>query len=204
MATPPDFTAGSVLTAAQMNAVGLWRITTCTVSSVGGTAATASNGVITVGTGNTSVAVINAFPSDYTTFKIVISNLTMSSTAAGTVVYLKMHDGTNPANTNYNDGFARIDIAATTASGVSSNLGANGVRIGFGTGDKFGTSFDVVSANIASHTIFPQLSGVNVSTGYMYIGAGMHQTSTAYTSFQIAPSTGTISSGTIRVYGYRN
>ncbi len=45
----PVFAAGDVLGAADMNAVGLWRVTTCTVSSAGGTAATASNGVITIG-----------------------------------------------------------------------------------------------------------------------------------------------------------
>lgn len=159
----------------------------------------------TVGTAAVpSVTVSNAFSVDYDSYRIVISNVTMSSTASGTVIYLKMHDGTNPANTNYNDGFARIDIAATTVAGVATALGTNGVTIGRGTGDKFGTSLDVVNPNFATHTLFPQLSALNVSSGYMYIGAGMHQTSTAYTGFQIAPSTGTLTGGTIRVYGYRN
>ncbi len=82
MATPPDFTVGQVLTAAQMNSIGLFRVTTCTVSSVGGTAATVSNGVVTIGTGNTSVTVNNAFSSDYQSYRIFIENLDTSGTAS--------------------------------------------------------------------------------------------------------------------------
>lgn len=158
----------------------------------------------TVGSTVSSQVVSDVFSANYESYRVVISNVTMSSTSSGTVVYCKLHDGTNPANSNYNDSFARIDIAATTVAGVTSNLGTNGVTIGRGVGDKFGTAFDMVMPALATHTIFPQLSAVNVSTGYIYIGAGMHQTSTAYTGFQIAPSTGTLTGGTIRVYGYRN
>ena len=185
--TYPVFASGNVLTANDMNGVALWRVLSQTI-----------------GTGVSSVVVPNAFSADYESYRIMISGVTMSSTTAGTVIYCKLHDGTNPANTNYNDGFARIDIAATTVAGVTSNLGVNGVTIGRGVGDKWGTTFDMVMPAFANHTIFPQLSAVNVSTGYMYIGAGMHQTSTSYPAFQIAPSTGTLTGGVIRVYGYRS
>jgi hypothetical protein len=183
----PVFSVGEVLTATNMNQVGLWLVKTQTIGSA-----------------VSSQVVSGAFSSTYDSYRIVISNVTMSNTASTTVMFFRMHDGTNPAITNYNDGFARIDIAATTVAGVTSQLGINGVRIGYGTGDKFGTTFDVVNPNLATHTLFPQLSGLNVSTGYMYIGAGMHQTSVAYTGFDIRPSTGTMTGGTIRVYGYRN
>jgi hypothetical protein len=184
--TYPSFSSGEVLTASDMNAVGLWLVKSQTI-----------------GTGVSTVVVSSAFSSTYDSYRIVISNVAMSATGTGTVVYCKMHDGTNPANTNYNFGFARVDIAATTLAGVTTALGTNGVLIGRGTGDKFGTSFDIVNPNIATHTLFPSLSGLNVSTGYMYIGAGMHQNSIAYSGFQIATDTGTFTGGTIAVYGYR-
>jgi hypothetical protein len=184
--TFPSFSPGDILFASDQNAVGLWKILSQTIT----------------GTPST-VVVPDAFSNTYDSYRIVISNVTMSSTASGTVMYLRMHDGTNPASTNYNDGFARVDIAATSVAGVTSNLGSNGVTIGRGTGDKFGTTFDVVNPNLATHTLFPQLSQINVNTGYMYIGAGMHQTSTAYPAFDIRPSTGTLTGGTINVYGYR-
>jgi hypothetical protein len=186
MASPPVFTVGQTLTSAAMNQVGLWLVKSQTI-----------------GAGVSTVVVTSAFLSDFESFRIVISNVAMSSTGTGTVVYCKMHDGTNPANTNYNFGFARIDIAAGTVAGVTASLGTNGVLIGRGTGDKFGTSFDIVNPNLATHTLFPSVSGQNVSTGYMYIGTAMHQTSTAYTGFQIATDTGTFTGGTISVFGYR-
>lgn len=185
MATPPDFSVGQVLTAAHMDAVGLWRTATSTA-----------------GTAVSTHVVSSCFPSDYNAFRVVITNLTMSSTATGTVVYCKMHDGTNPANTNYNYGFVRIDQASGALAGTVAALGTNGVIIGTGTGDKFATSFDILQPNLAVHTIFPALSITNVSTGYAYSGSGMHQTSTAYTGFQLSLSTGTMTGGTITVYGY--
>jgi len=184
------FSVGEVLTASDTNTYlansGLVYVTSTTAPAA-----------------SSSLVISNVFSSTYEAYRIVISNLTMSSTGTGTIVYAKMHDGTNPANTNYNFGLARIDIAASTIAGVAVALGTNGILIGRGTGDKFGTTFDIINPQLATHTIFPQISGVNVSTGYMYQGAGMHQTSTAYTGIQIAPDSGTMTGGTFTVYGYR-
>lgn len=184
------FTAGAVLTASDTNTylanAGLVYIT----STAAGTAAS-------------SLVISNAFSATYDSYRIVISNLTMSSTAAGTIIYAKMHDGTNPASTNYNWAYIRLDIAGGVSAVSSGALQTDGVIVGRGTGDKFGTAFDVVNPNLATHTLFPFLSALNVSTGYIYTGGGMHQTSTAYTGIQFAPSTGTITGGVFAVYGYR-
>ena len=198
------FTTGEVLTASDTNTYlansGLVAVTPSAVTNgtiISGTASA------TVNATQSTVVLKDVFSSTFDSYRVVISNLTMSSTIAGTNILFKLHDGTNPANSNYNWAFIRLDIAAGVSAVSSGALDANGVIIGSGTGDKFGTSFDVVNPNIASHTLFPFISRVNISTGYMYTGAGMHQTSTAYTSLQLAPSTGTITGGTITVYGYR-
>jgi len=158
----------------------------------------------TIGSAVSSVTVTDVFSANWETYRVVISNVTTSSSGSGTSIWFKMHDGTNPASTNYNYGFTRIDIAATTVAGVTASLGTNGILVGRGTGDKFGNSFDVVNPYISTHTIFPHVSAANVSTGYMYTGVGMHQTTASYTSFQLIIDTGTMTGGTIRVYGYRN
>ena len=198
------FSVGEVLTASDTNTylanAGLVTITPSSVTNgtiVSGTASATANATVSTLTLN------GVFSSTYDSYRIVISNLTMSSTASNTFVYCKMHDGTNPANTNYQFGFARLDIAASTVAGFTQQNGTSGTIIGTGTGDKFGTSFDIVNPNLATHTIFPQVSAVNISTGYVYIGGGMHQTSTAYTGFQLVLSTGTMSNGVVTVYGYR-
>jgi hypothetical protein len=198
------FSTGEVLTASDTNTylanAGLVAVTPSAVTNgtiVSGTASATANSAVS------SIVLKDVFSSTYDSYRLVISNLTMSSTATGTVMYLKMHDGTNPASTNYNWALIRLDIAAGVSAVSSGALVTNGILIGRGTGDKFGTTLDVVNPGLATHTLFPDISGINVSTGYMYKGAGMHQTSTAYSSVQIAPDTGTITGGTFTVYGYR-
>jgi hypothetical protein len=76
MATPPDFTAGQVLTAAQMNQIGLWLVKTQTI-----------------GTAVSSVTVTGAFTADYHSYLIRVIggtastsltlNLTLGSTVTG-------------------------------------------------------------------------------------------------------------------------
>lgn len=187
MATPPVFTAGQVLTAAQMNGVGSWLVKSQTI-----------------GTAVSTVTLTDAFTSDYNAYRVVISNVTMSSTAAGTSIYVKMHDGTNPVNTNYNFGLARIDLAASTISAQAAALGTAGVLVGQGTGSLFSTTFDILLPNVAAHTLFANISMSNINTGYALTGAGMHQAATAYTAIQILPTTGTLTGGTINIYGYRS
>jgi hypothetical protein len=177
-------------------------------TQVSGSTAVGNSGLVyvtsqTVGSAVSTQVVSSCFNSTYDSYRVVISNVTMSSTASNNYLYAKMHDGTNPASTNYQFALARVDIAASTVSGFNQQNGTGGILIGAGTGDKFGTSFDVINPNIATHTIFPHVSFVNISTGYIASGAGMHQTSTAYTGFQVAPGSGTITGGTIVVYGYR-
>lgn len=198
------FAVGEVLTASDTNVflanAGLVAVSPTSVTSgsiVSGTATATANAAVS------SIILNGVFSSTYEAYRIVISNLTMSSTSAGTVIWIRMHDGTNPAATNYNYGLTKIDIASGAITANYGALIANGVVAGFGTGDKFGSSFDVINPQLATHTIFTGLNGVNVSTGYFYTGSGMHQTSTAYTGIQFYPSTGTITGGSFTVYGYR-
>ena len=127
----------------------------------------------------------------------------MSSTSQGTSVFAKMHDGTNPASSAYNYGIIRVDLANGAVSAKYGSSQTTGVVIGTGTGDRFGVAIDVINPFIASHTIFGGLTISNDTTGYAGSGSGQHQASTSYTSLQIITSAGTMTGGTIIVYGYR-
>ena len=157
----------------------------------------------TIGTGVTSQLISSVFSGTYDSYRVVISGMQMSSTAQGTLVYAKMHDGTNPANSAYNYAIPRVDYSTGLVSARYGASQTTGVVVGSGTGDRFGTSFDVMNPFIAFHTIFGGLTISNDTTGYAGSGAGMHQLSTAYSSLQILVSTGTMTGGTIIVYGYR-
>jgi hypothetical protein len=184
--TYPSFSAGEILRATDMNAVGLWLVKGQTI-----------------GTGVSSQVITSCFNSVYDAYRVVVSNMTMSNTTAGSFIYAKMHDGTNPASSAYNYAIPRVDLANGAVSATYGRSQTTGVVIGSGTGDKFGVAFDVINPFIASHTIFGGLTISNDTNGYAGIGSGMHQASTSYTSLQIIPSTGTITGGTIIVYGYK-
>ena len=179
MATPPDFTAGQILTAAQMDAIGLWLVKTQTV-----------------GTGVSSVAVTSAFTADFANYRIIYSGGTMtaldqmaiqlgSSTTAyyGTLIYASATAGVAAVATNNNN------VRADWIGGASANQAAH-------------ASVDLFSPNLAAYTKIRNgqyAAGDNFGTYN-----GEHRVATAYTGFTLFTGSGTMTGGTIRVYGYRD
>jgi hypothetical protein len=198
MATPPDFAVGQVLTAAHMDAVGFWRITDCTVSSAGGTAATASNGVITVGTSNTSVTVSNAFSSNFASYKIIVSGTGVGSTNINLGLSL------GAANSGYYAGYTFTSYGTSSASGVSDSNAASFTRAGQASTTGISLNLDLINPQIAARTLISGSRPTIATTGENVAFAGYLNDATAYTAFTLTCSTGNISGGQIRVYGYRN
>ncbi len=182
---------------ALQNYAGLVLITPTSV-----TGGTLDGATVNIGSGVSSVTVTGAFSSTFDNYKISVSGITMSA-STGSSMHLRMSSGGTTAVTNYQYGLARIDIAAGTI-GADSGYNSNVMFVGKGVGDKFGTVFDVLMPYVSTHTIFPSIGGVEISTGYSYIGTGQHQTTASYDGFSLLPSTGTLTGGTIRVYGYNN
>ena len=189
----PVFTTGEVLTAANMNAVGLWRVTGCTVTSAGGTAATASNGVITIGTGNTSVTVNNAFSSDYDNYLITINGESSNQTRTDLTMTLGASTASYYSQLVYG-------AYASTPLATAANNAAAWKWVGSCLTDSVAASITVMNPNRAEFTRYTAPWWADVDAGN---GSGVHLVATAYTSFTIAPAVGTITGGQIRVYGYR-
>jgi hypothetical protein len=191
----PVFTAGETLDASEMNAVGLWRVTGCTVTSAGGTAATASNGVITVGTGNTSVTVANAFSADYSNYRIILEGV------VGSVVANFTFQLSGITGAVYSNAGTFFNFGSTTVNGFGPAAGTSVVPGPCGTSN---SSFfmDLTAPNAARRkSVFMQGSS---TTAYYSFGGSIDSTSTA-TGFVLSTNgAGTITGGTIRVYGYRN
>lgn len=182
MATPPVFSSGAVLTAAQMNTVGLWLVKTQTIGSA-----------------VSSVNVTSAFSSDYDNYLISISNTVVSANQPNMGLRL------GATVTNYAYSGLYVSFAATTLTGDFSttatyfNVGA----CGNGTAGAGRVSMDVFvkSPNLAAATFFNAQNG-SLAWSNMY--NGYLNNSTQYTDFTVLPSSGTLTGGTIRVYGYRN
>ncbi len=176
MATPPDFTSGQILTAAQMNAVGLWLVKTDTITNAA------------------SKTVTDAFSADYDAYKVVLSVVTVG--AAG----LRLTMGATTSNTSgwfgaapywgktATDGVLRADNTAQCEIGLTANI------------EQFVT-FDIYAPYLAANThltgSFSARQTFSATFGYSL------NNTTSYTSFTLACSSGSnLTSGNIYVYGY--
>ena len=180
MATPPTFSSGAVLTAAQMNSVGLWLVKTQTI----GSAVTSTN-------------VAGAFSADYDNYRIIVSGGVGSGLSS---LALKL----GASVTGYNSNVIYSSYAApTTLVGAGSSTAEFGF-VGYVGTSLMQASFDLISPNKATWTTLASASwAAGTVTGS---SNGTHQVATAYTDFSIGPNgVGvTMTGGTIRVYGYRN
>jgi hypothetical protein len=188
MALPVTFVAGDVLEAAQLNSNftyldGADGLTLVKTQVIGTTVA--------------SVAVTDAFSSTYDNYKIIVSG-GVSSTSSNIGLQL------GATTTGYYLGVPRVTYSSAAVTGLSANNGANFVPISVGTSAGFLISCDVINPNLAQLTYVTGHIVHSVAGGYGGSVSGFVDNSTAYTGFTIIPATGTITGGTIRVYGYKN
>jgi hypothetical protein len=150
----------------------------------------------TIGSAVSSVTVSGAFSSTYDNYKITISGGVGSTTA-----FLLMQFGST--TTAYYSAF----ISASYGGGTSSNAQSNtsSARCGLMTTNSLFSSMDVFSPNLAKVTQFACLPTPTSDTAeQVYTGAGWQNSSTQFTAFTILTASGTMTGGTIRVYGYAN
>jgi hypothetical protein len=146
----------------------------------------------TIGTAVSSVNVTGAFSSTYENYKIIVSG---GSASAENVI--KMTIG--GSNTAYYGAAQRITYStgATTISNVN-----NGVSWDFvGNANPQGNTVtcELLGPNLAKYTTYVADYSANGSSG---TSIGKHLSTTAYTSFTLIPAAGTLTGGTIYVYGY--
>ena len=179
--TFPVFVSGEVLRAQDMNAVGLWLVKSQAV-----------------GTGVSSVTVTGAFSADYDNYRILWTGGTSSSaTSLKTVL--------GSANTGYYHwmtyGAYNTGAAAPNASGQNNVSQFSWV----GGGDSNGaiSDFELFDPFETKNT-FMKAMGFYASFANAGFNAGVLKTSTSYSAFTLSADAGTMTGGTIRVYGYRN
>lgn len=233
----PTFTAGDVLTAANMNisartGVPVFASTVARDAAFGGTGEkTLAEGQMcyvestgfqtyngtswvtwgtapdvagltlisstTIGTTVASVTVSNAFSATYDNYKIVVSggvastnnllNLTLGSTATG----------------YYRAGLL-VTYSAGTPTGFQSSNATSYVGFGEGTTAGLTAVGEIFQPFAAKNTWFMNGYGANLTTSNYYHAAGFLNDTTSYTAFTLTCGSGTITGGTIKVYGYKN
>ena len=174
----PDFSPGQVLTASAMDSIGLWLVKSQTI-----------------GTGVSSVTVSDAFTSDYDNYLITVSGGVGSQSAE---MFLRL--GATVSGYHFNFLYTAWN---TTVQADGSKTGTRFQYIGGMTTTNILSKIDVMAPNLPKATrIFA--GGYGDGTSYVGIASGALFDTTQYTSFDIFPSAGTMTGGTIRVYGYRN
>ena len=175
--TYPSFSAGEILRATDMNAVGLWLIKSQTI-----------------GSGVSSVTVSDAFSATYDNYRILVN------TTGSTNQSLAMTLGASV--TGYYGFLIYGDAINNTVLGVGRNNQPRMDYIGGGTTSQATTvALDVLNPFATSYTRFPSSPYMD-TTSYGQM-SGEHKVSASYTSFTIIATAGTITGGTISVYGYR-
>ncbi len=186
MATPPTFTTGAVLTAAQMSQVGLWKIATSSFTS------------------QTTVPIDNVFSADYDDYEILI-DITASATNGN--IGMQLNIAGTPTATNYTTVRIENHSNNTTPSGTLNTLGTDEWTLfpnGSTTPNNASGKFTIISPNLASYTKIVGVTNGSFSNNalYLIIVSGSQASSSQFTGFDIIFPGST--SGRVSVYGYRD
>ena len=228
----PTFTAGEVLTAANMNisartGIPVFADATARDAAFGGTgektlaegqfaylestnatqyydgaawqAVGASSGLTlvsatTIGTTVASVTVSSAFSATYDNYKIIISggvgsaggNLGLQLGATTTAYYHNLIYGAYAGG-----GILQLTVDNGSSFSRAGTMSTDFISFNVDISNPFLSKFTYIQNNY----IFTDSAG---------FGAGYQGSTTSFTAFTLTPSTGTLTGGTIRVYGYAN
>lgn len=151
----------------------------------------------TIGTTVASVTVTGVFSSTYDNYKIIVSG-GVGSTAQAILMTL------GSTSTGYYWGLQGADFAGTTSANGASNTSS--WRVGGANTTTLSITTEIMSPNLAKNTAFAgsYLLPTASSAGTMGNTGGFLNDTTQYTAFTLTPTTGTLTGGTIRVYGYSN
>jgi hypothetical protein len=149
----------------------------------------------TIGSTVTSVQVTNAFNSTYDNYRVLIGG-----GVGSTNITLSLRLGAS--STGYYSIINYADYATnTTPKSVGDNNGAQWTYVGYAGANYIQASFDLINPNLARWTMLNNASWAATTVAGSINGA--HQVATAYTDFTLGVNTGTLTGGTITVYGYR-
>lgn len=150
----------------------------------------------TVGSAVSTVEVTSAFSSTYDNYLITLSGGTCST---DTTIHLQL----GSSGTGYYGFLNYGGTGSATPLGFQLNNATAAAFVGGGVGGQMAhVRCEVIGPNLASYT---KVVGGAYQNGSNYgTSNSEHRVATSYTAFTLIPTAGTLTGGTIRVYGYRN
>jgi hypothetical protein len=152
-----------------------------------------------IGTTVSSVEVTGAFSADYDNYLITINN---GATSTGTNLNMKL--GTTATGYYYRGIYGTF--ASTTNTGDREENVAVWGSVGQGSANGLDAYIRLHSPFLAKNATYyaDMVRADTGSSGFVNQYGGYLANTTSYTAFTIGLSTGTMTGGTIRVYGYAN
>jgi hypothetical protein len=142
-----------------------------------------------------TTTVTDAFSSEFANYRIVISGV--RDTVNGSVPRLQL----GSSSSGYYNGMFLQPYSGGTAS-LQVNNGNNWyIMVGNTGNNNMSVCIDLYQPNLATRTTF---SATGTYNGGAFFAGGMNTATTQFTSFVLASDAGTLSGGTVRVYGYTN
>jgi hypothetical protein len=156
-----------------------------------------ADGDVTIGNAVSSVTVSGAFSSLYDNYRII---LTGGSNSSGTALSLTL----GATATGYNNTGLYVQFGTTAVTGLNVTNGTAWTNMGRGSANGLNLVCDLFDPFNTRRTGLMQIATDLIASGFFINQSGFLDNATSYTAFTITPVAGTMTGGTIRVYGYRN
>jgi hypothetical protein len=156
-----------------------------------------ANGAVTIGSAVSSVTVSGAFSATYDNYLIILSG-GVGSTATGINLTL------GATATGYYRGGNYTSYATTTVTGVAGNNVTNWQSIGVASTTSLDARVELYDPFLEKNTKMRGSYASALTTGESLVQQGFLNNTTSYTDFTFTKASGTLTGGTIRIYGYNN
>jgi hypothetical protein len=172
----PDFSPGEVLTAAAMDSIGLWLVKTQTI-----------------GSGVATQEVTSCFSATYDDYLVTVSG---GATSANTALLFRCGTQASGYRLSYlYTGYTNSPSAVGTLSNAAIDY------VGFGNTTGLNAIINVSSPFLSGPTMVAADGGsIGSFAGRV---TGIEPSNTSFTGMTLLVGSGTMTGGTIRVYGYR-
>ena len=151
----------------------------------------------TIGTTVSSVVVTGAFSSTYDNYMIIVNG------GVGSVGTAAMYMRLGSTTAGYYTGGLYVPYSSGTVTGQAINNGAQ-FYVGITTSNCLAGTIFLSNPNLAKTTTFGTFAPGTTTNGAGEMYTGFLNDTTQYTAFTIFSSSGTLTGGTIRVYGMAN
>jgi hypothetical protein len=150
----------------------------------------------TIGTSVSSVPVSDVFNAQFENYLITLNGGVGSTNQRINMVL-------TGSTTAYYRAGTEVNYANASSSAVNTSNGASWLDVGYSSTKNNVLNVNLFGPNLEKTTGMQAIVSPNIAGAPAGFFAGFHDVATAYTGFTISVS-GTMTGGTIRVYGYRN